>query len=141
MAGMRIGARTAGARRARSARRARGAQALGRPSLALGVLFTGLLLAGAFAAIDIQRNALARQAADLHAQIAGAQATNARLAADVATKQTSEYVIDRARDYGYVRPGEALIGVQQEPKPPALAATVASPTRAAKWLALFFGTR
>lgn len=140
MAGVGRSARTAGARRTRGHGGARTA-ALGRPSLALGVLFAGLLLAGAFAAIDIQRNALARQAAALHAQIAGAQTTNAQLASDVAAKQTSEYVIDRARDYGYVRPGEALIGVQQGPKPAALAPSVATPSRVARWVALFLGAR
>lgn len=113
--------------------------ALGRPSLAMVLLFTGLLLASAFVAIDIQRNALARHAAELHAQVSSAQATHTQLSADVAAKQTDDYVVNKARDYGYVLPGEALIGVQRDATPAPVSVTVQGPTRMQKWLALFFG--
>lgn len=114
---------------------------LGRPSLAMLVLIAGLLLASAFVAIEIQRNALSRQAETYRAEIAAAESTRSQLAADVASKRTDDYVMNKARDYGYVLPGEALIGVQQEARTPAVVAPAAVPSHVEKWIALFLGTR
>jgi len=114
---------------------------LGRPSLAMLLLMAGLLLAGAFVAIEIQRNALGRQADAYRADIAAAEATHAQLTADVATKQTDDYVTNKAHDYGYVLPGQALIGVQQDATTPVVAVSVQGPSRVQKWIALFFGSR
>ena len=140
MAAMRKGSRSA--RRSPRPRAGRVAVArLGRPSLAMLLLVAGLLLASAFVAIEIQRNALQRQSTALLGDIAAAEATHAQLAADVATKKTDDYVMNKARDYGYVLPGEALIGVQQDPAAPVVAAHVDAPSRVQKWFALFFGAR
>jgi len=114
---------------------------LGRPSLAMLLLMAGLLLASAFVAIEIQRNALARQAADLQRSILADTARNGQLSADVATKKTDDYVVNKARDYGYVLPGETLIGVQPEAVTPVAIASAPGPSRAQKWFALFFGSR
>ena len=136
-------ARMAG-KRVRPARRRGGrtaVAALGRPSLAVGLLFAGLMLATAFVAIEAQRNALARDTAVLQQQIQDGNAQLARQQAAIAEKQTDAYVIDKARDYGYVKPGEALIGVQRDALPVGVAPSVSGPTRAQKWIALFFGTR
>jgi cell division protein FtsB len=143
MAGMTKGSRAAGAARSRGrARSGRAAvRSLGRPSIALVLLFAGLLLASAFVAIEIQRNALARDAAAYRADLAAAVAYNQELAAAVATKQTSDYVVNKARDYGYVLPGETLIGVQHDAAPATVIANAPSVSRAQKWLALFFGPR
>lgn len=144
MAVMRKGSRASGrSPRARSGRYSgRAAVAtLGRPSLAMLLLSAGLLLASAFVAIEIQRNALGRQAAAYRADIAAAEATHAQLAADVATKKTDDYVMNKARDYGYVLPGEALIGVQQEATARVAAVSAPAPSRVQKWIALFFGSR
>ncbi len=143
MVAMRKGSRTAGrSTRSRASGSGREAVAtLGRPSLALLLLVAGLLLASAFVAIEIQRSALARQAAVYRADIAAAEATHAQLAADVAAKKTDDYVVNKARDYGYVLPGEALIGVQQDPVAPVAVATAPSTSHLQKWLALFFGSR
>ena len=81
------------------------------------------------------------QAAVYRADIAAAQATNVQLASDVAAKKTDDYVVNKARDYGYVLPGEALIGVQQETVAPVVAAIAPAPSHLQKWLALFFGAR
>jgi cell division protein FtsB len=105
------------------------------------LLVAGLLLASAFVAIEIQRNALGRQAAAYRADIAVAEARYAKLGADVAAKTTDDYVMNRAHDYGYVRPGEALIGVQQPATTPDAVTSAPVPSRARKWLALFFGSR
>ena len=138
MAAMRKGSRVS----KRSSRAGRAAVAtLGRPSLAMLLLMAGLLLAGAFVAIEIQRNALGRQADAYRADIAAAEAQHAQLAADVATKQTDDYVTNKAHDYGYVLPGQALIGVQQDATAPVAAASVQGPSRVQKWIALFFGSR
>ncbi|MEP7003321.1 MAG: hypothetical protein ABI888_02170 [Chloroflexota bacterium] len=117
------------------------ARSLGRPSLAMVLLFAGLLLASAFVAIEIQRNALARDAATYRGQLAAAAAYNQQLTADVAAKQTNDYVVNKARDYGYVLPGETLIGVQHEVAPAAAIANAPSVSRVQKWVALFFGSR
>src|SRR5258708_32999089 len=134
MVAMRKGSRSRGA----SGARREAVATLGRPSLALLLLVAGLLLASAFVAIEVQRSALARQAAVYRADIAAAETTNAKLAADVAAKKTDDYVRNKARDYGYVLPGETLIGVQQET--PAAVAVISAPTAShvQKWIALFF---
>ena len=143
MAGMKKGSRAAGASRPRGrARSSRAAvRALGRPPLAMVLLLAGLLLASAFVAIEIQRNALARDAAAYRTDLGAAAAYNQQLAADVATKQTNDYVVNKARDYGYVLPGETLIGVQHDVTPAAVIANAPSVSRVQKWLALFFAPR
>ncbi|HUQ17157.1 MAG TPA: septum formation initiator family protein [Candidatus Saccharimonadales bacterium] len=114
---------------------------MARPTIAMGLLLAGLLLATAFVALAIQRNALARETAGLQADIIAQQARRARLEAELAEKAGDSYVVDKARDYGYVKPGEAIIGVKQEPKIAAPPVTVTPPSRAQLWLALFFGAR
>ena len=143
IAGMKKGPRSAGGTRTRrNARSSRAAvKTLGRPSLAMMLLFTGLLLASAFVAIEIQRSALTRDAAAYRSDLAAAAAYNQQLTADVASKQTNDYVVNKARDYGYVLPGETLIGVQHDATPVAVIANAPTVSRAQKWLALFFGPR
>ena len=144
MAAMRKGSRVSG-RSSRSGSGSRSGRAavaaLGRPSLALLLLVAGLLLASAFVAIEIQRNALAHQAAELQASIVADTARNAQLNAGVATKKTDDYVMNKARDYGYVLPSETLIGVQQEAVTPAAVVSAPAPSRVQKWIAFFFGSR
>src|SRR5258708_22766342 len=100
MAGMRKasrGSRTTGARRGGRSGGAAVAT-LGRPSLAMLLLLAGLLLASAFVAIEIQRNALARQAAAINAEIVAAQGTQTQLGAEVTVKKTDDSVANKARD-------------------------------------------
>jgi len=143
IAGMKKGSRAAAVTRPRRGRPSGRAavRALGRPSLAMLLLFSGLLLASAFVAIEIQRNALARDAAGYRADLSAAAAYNQQLTADVAAKQTNDYVVNKARDYGYVLPGETLIGVQHEAAPAAVIADPPTVSRAQKWFALFFSPR
>ncbi|HVR88520.1 MAG TPA: hypothetical protein VHG53_03120 [Candidatus Limnocylindria bacterium] len=114
---------------------------LGRPTAAIGLLLAGSLLGSAFVTIEAQRNTLAREASALQSQIAANSAQLARSQAGIAEKQTDAYVTDKARAYGYVKPGEALIGVQRDPAPATVALSVDQPTRMQRWLALFFGQR
>lgn len=125
--------------RARSGRAT--ADRLGRSALAIGVLFAGLLLASAFVAIEAQRNAIGREAAIVREDIAAASARIAAQQAAIAEKETDGYVMDRARDYGYVRPGEALIGVRREPVAPEPAVVLPRPSHVDRWIALFIGHR
>lgn len=118
-----------------------GVATLARPTIAIGLLIAGLLLASAFVAIAVQRNAMARETAVLEADILAQQSRRAQLEAGLAEKSGDSYVVDKAREYGYVKPGEALIGVKQEPKPAVVATPVTPPSRAARWIALFFGAR
>jgi len=128
-----------GASRSRPSRSDRGAVV--RSLLALSLLGAGLVLASAFVAIEIQRNALGRQAAALQAGLIVAEAAHAQLVGAVATKTTDDYVMNKARDYGYVLPGEALIGVQQDAATPAILVSAPSPSRVQRWIALFFEAR
>ena len=116
-------------------------RAMARPTIAMGLLLAGLLLATAFVAIAAQRNAMARETAGLQADIVAQQAQRARLEAALAEKASDSYVVDKARDYGYVKPGEALIGVKQEPKAVTPVTPAIAPSRAQLWFALFFGAR
>lgn len=107
----------------------------------MGLLVVGLLLATAFVAIAVQRNAMAREIAALQAQTIAEQARRTALEAAVTERSSDSYVVDKAREYGFVKPGETLIGVQQEPRPAPSVAAAAAPTRAQKWITLFFGAR
>lgn len=115
--------------------------AFARPTIAMGLLVVGLLLATAFVAIAVQRNAMARETAGLQADIITQQARRARLEAELAEKSGDSYIVDKAREYGYVKPGEALIGVKQEPKAVVVITPLTAPSRAEQWLTLFFGAR
>ena len=112
-----------------------------RPLAAIAVLMVGLALAFAFAGVTVQENALARDIATLHQQIATEQAKNTELQASAAEKQTADYVIEKAKDFGFVWPWETLIAVQRDAE--AHANDVPAdrrPPRVSRWIALFFGT-
>jgi hypothetical protein len=112
-----------------------------RPLIAIGVLLGGLVLASAFAGVTIQENALAREISALNAQISVEQGKQASLERSAAEKKTSDYVVDKAKDLGFVWPWEALIAVQREAdKRAQLPESVRAP-RIARWIALFVGTR
>jgi len=115
---------------------------LARPGAALALVAAGLLLSVAFVGIAVQRNAVSREVAALSADIAREQLRHAALEAAVAEKGTEAYVADKARELGFVRPGEGLIALQGAPRAGAPAATADErPGRLARWIALFFGTR
>ena len=113
-----------------------------RPLVAAAALAGGLVLASAFAGVTIQENALAREIATLNGQIASEQTRNASLQASAAEKRSSDYVIEKARYLGFVWPWEALIAVQRDADARAHAAPAAErPSRIARWIALFLGSR
>ena len=124
----------------RSAGRLRGRLArLFRPALATGLLAVCLVLALAFVAIAVQGNAVAREITATRAEIAGLQAERAARQAALAVMTGDDYVTQRARDIGFVRPGESLIAVERtEPASAAATSTERTAGRLARWLALFF---
>jgi cell division protein FtsB len=110
-------------------------------ALALGL--SGLVLAAAFVGITVQANALAREITGLHADIAAAQADRAALAARITQQHSDEYVVQKARDYGYIGANESLYAVQRNEQGSAGSASSvnAGPSRFERWIAFFFGRR
>lgn len=109
-----------------------------RQTVAVAVLGACLLVAAAFVAVAVQGNAVARDASAVQSQITSLEGDLARKQAQIAERQTDQYVIDKARDLGFVRPGEALIAVQRDGPRAVEDAVAAAPGRLAKWWSLFF---
>ena len=113
-----------------------------RPLAAAAALLGGLMLASVFAGVTIQENALARQITTLNGQIASEQTRSASLQASAAEKKSSDYIIDKAKELGFVWPWEALIAVQRNASAQANATPLNErPSRIARWIALFVGPK
>ncbi len=108
-----------------------------RQGAAVTVLAGGLLLAAAFGAVAIQGNAVARDASGLRSDIGRLEDDLARKRAAVAERQTDAYVVEKARELGFVRPGEALIVVRRETERAIEQTVAAQPGRLAKWWSVF----
>ncbi|OLC01555.1 MAG: hypothetical protein AUI15_05345 [Actinobacteria bacterium 13_2_20CM_2_66_6] len=103
----------------------------------------GLVLAAAFVGLTVQGNAIGREIAAYHNDLAADQAEHEALAAQIADQKTADYVKQKARDYGYIAPNESILAVQRDGQATdALARTVSGgPSRIARWFAFFFGSR
>ncbi|MEP6693989.1 MAG: hypothetical protein ABJB39_05050 [Chloroflexota bacterium] len=113
-----------------------------RPVIATGVLALGLVCAAAFTGITVQANALERAKGVLADEIAAEQARNAQLDAAIAQKSTTDYLIQKAQDYDFVKKGEGLIAVERSaPTTSAAHVDAERASRVARWIRLFFGTR
>ena len=113
-----------------------------RPLVAAGILAGGLVLSFAFAGVTIQGNALARSIDELNVQIAQEQARRASLEQSAAEKRTADYVVEKAKQYGWVWPWEAIIAVQRDANARAQQPVRSDrPSRIERWVALFVGTR
>ncbi len=113
-----------------------------RPLAAGVVLVVGLVLTFLFAGVTVQENALAHDITALQQQISTEQARNQQLQADAVVKASSDYVIDKAREFGFVWPWETLIAVQRNADANARAVPADQrPPRVVRWIALFFGRR
>lgn len=109
---------------------------------AAGVLGLGLVCAAAFTGVTAQENALGRTITSLQGEIASEQARSAQLQSSTAEKQTPEYIAEKAKSLGFVKPGEALIAVERDGSTSATKSAVnGQPSRIARWIALFFGGR
>jgi cell division protein FtsB len=113
-----------------------------RPVVATVVLSLGLVCAAAFTGITVQANALERAKGVLSDEIAAEQARNAQLEASIAQKKTTDYLIQKAQDYDFIKQGEGLIAVERStPTASAPRADGGRASRVARWIQLFFGTR
>ena len=100
------------------------------------------MCAAAFTGITVQANALERAKEVLQDQIAAEEARNAQLAASIAQKTTTDYLIQKAQDYDLVKPGEGLIAVERSGAATnATSADGGRASRVARWIELFFGAR
>lgn len=113
-----------------------------RPVAATAVLALGLVCAAAFTGITVQANALERAKVVLDEEIAAAQAQNDQLMASIAQKKTTDYLIQKAQDYDFVKQGEGLIAVERSgASTNATHVDAERASRVARWIQLFFGTR
>jgi hypothetical protein len=109
-----------------------------RPLIAAGVLSVGLVMAMVFAGVTVQENALSRTIGALNAQISSEEAYRAQLQASAAEKKTSDYVVEKAKQLGWVWPWEALIAVQRDAEARTQAVPLSErPSRVSRWIALF----
>jgi uncharacterized iron-regulated membrane protein len=113
-----------------------------RPVVATAVIALGLVCAAAFTGITVQANALERAKGVLSDEIAAEQARYAQLEASVAEKKTTDYLIQKAQDYDFVKQGEGLIAVERSgPLSSAPHVDGGRASRVVRWIQLFFGTR
>ena len=102
------------------------------------MLIGGLAIGSAFASLTIQEHALDRAIAGFTSDIAYEQAYRAQLQASTAEKKTTDYVVEKAKQLGWVWPWEALIAVQRDANAHAEATQGERPSRIDRWIALFF---
>jgi len=113
-----------------------------RPLVSVGVLAAGLVLSGAFVGIAVRQNAVQQEGRAAQRQIDAEVARNAQLQAEIAQRKTDAYVIEKARELGYVRPGEGLIAVERGPSgEPVVRINRDDGGRLGRWLAVLFGRR
>jgi len=114
-----------------------------RSVVALALCLSGLVLAAAFVGITVQANALAREITSLHANITAAQAQGDALRQVISNQHTDDYVVQKARDFGYIGANESLYAVQRNEQGSAgsAASVKAGPSRLERWIAFFFGSR
>lgn len=109
-----------------------------RQTVAVTVLGACLLVAAAFVAVAVQGNAVARDASAIQSEITSLESSYARKQAQITERQSDQYLVDKARDLGFVKPGEALVAVQRDGPRAVEDAVAAAPGRLAKWWGLFF---
>lgn len=100
-------------------------------------------MSGAFVGIALQGSVVDRSRDSLIEEIAELERLNREKRREVERRQTEDYVVETARDYGYVRPGEGLIAV--EGGAPLQGGFVDvegfDAGRIGRWIAVFFGPR
>jgi cell division protein FtsB len=109
----------------------------------LAALLAAALIGSAFARVTLQDNALGREALGVRGQIAMLEAEQSYLRAQIATRETRDYIVTKARDYGYVQQGEGLASVRDASPRQSLTPEAPDPrqllvARIQRWIALFF---
>ena len=114
----------------------------GRSLAAVALCLAGLVLAAAFLGITVQANALAREKATLQSEIASTLSDQSALKQRIERQKTDDYVTQTARILGLIGPNESLFAVQRDGQPSDPSVRVpAGPSRLAKWIGFFFGSR
>ncbi|HYY55293.1 MAG TPA: septum formation initiator family protein [Candidatus Dormibacteraeota bacterium] len=126
-----------------SRRRTRSRKLPTRRLVYLAVLIGAALVGSAFVRVTLQDNALAREALAVRGQIAMLEAQQSYLQAQVATRETPEYIRQKAREFGYVQQGEGLASVRDGAVVPSGRTTGSDGNasvlaRVQRWIALFF---
>ncbi len=123
-----------------SRRRTRARRLPTRRLLYLALFLLAALVGWSFLRVTLQENALARETARVRADIALLQAQQAGLRAEVLGRETDAYVEQKARELGYVKPGEGLASLRDATpaRQPRAATPPNAPSRIERWLALFF---
>lgn len=126
--------------RATSRRRTRRERSRTRRALFLALFVGATLIGYTFVRITVQDHAIVREAAAARAEIGLLELQQAALRAQIGVRQSDEYVEQKARELGYVRPGEGLVTVGQPPAAASVGdkAQTTPKSRFARWLALFF---
>lgn len=101
------------------------------------------MLSGAFVGIAVQGSVVDRSRDSLIEEIAELARLNQEKRREVERRQTEDYVVETARDYGYVRPGEGLIAVEGGDPLQGVFVDVEGLDvgRIGRWIAVFFGPR
>ncbi len=122
-----------------SRRRTRARRLPTRRLLFLAIFLLAALVASSFVRVTLQDNALAREAAGARAEIGLLEAQQAGLKAEIVMHQTDAYVEQKARELGYVKPGEGLASVRDATtaRSSAAIASQTSMSRLQRWLSLF----
>jgi cell division protein FtsB len=101
------------------------------------------VLSGAFVGVAVQGSVVDRSRDSLIEEIAKLERLNEEKRREVERRNTEDYVVETARDYGYVRPGEGLIAVEGGEPRQASVVDVGGVNvdRIGRWIAIFFGPR
>lgn len=123
-----------------SRRRTRARRLPTRRLLYLALFVLAALVGSSFVRVTLHDNALAREAAAVRAEILMLEAQQAALNAEIAMRETDAYVEQKARELGYVKPGEGLASVRGGTAARSGSNAEARPaaSRMERWLSLFF---
>lgn len=113
----------------------------GRALLSIGLLAAGLVLSAAFVGIAVRQSGVDQEKRTYQAQIDAELARRAQLQSEIQQRNTDDYVVDKAHELGYVRPGEGLIAVEGASTLRIAPAGGLDAGRLARWLAVFFGPK
>jgi cell division protein FtsB len=93
--------------------------------------------------IAVQGSVVDREKRSLLEEIAALERANAEKREEIERRNTDDYVVETARDYGYVRPGEGLIAVEGDEPGEASVADLPGfdGRRILRWWNVFFGAR
>ncbi len=123
-----------------SRRRTRARRLPTRRLVYLALFLLAALVGSSFVRVTLLDKALALESAGVRAELAGLEAQRTVLETQVAVHASDAFVQQKARELGYVKPGEGLASVRDAPavRETRVATSTNAPSRLERWLALFF---